>query len=115
VFGDRIGRKVCDPKKSWQKACAAAEIEDLHFHDLRHEAGSRMLEQGWPLHHVQEMLGHADVKTTSVYLNLTRQGLQESMKRFGMPTLPDVAQVPVPEPPPSCNDDRGATDNRLVN
>jgi integrase len=32
---------------------------DLHFHDLRHEAGSRWLEAGIPLHHVKELLGHA--------------------------------------------------------
>jgi integrase len=45
---------------------------DLYFHDLRHEAGSRMLEAGWPLHHVQRMLGHADVKQTATYLNAER-------------------------------------------
>ena len=26
-----------------------------------------MVEAGWPLHHVQEMLGHADLKQTSTY------------------------------------------------
>jgi hypothetical protein len=24
---------------------------NLHFHDLRHEAGSRFIEAGWPIHH----------------------------------------------------------------
>ena len=47
VFGDRIGQQVKDPKKAWQKACKAAKITDLRFHDLRHEAASRLLEQGW--------------------------------------------------------------------
>jgi integrase len=32
---------------------------DLHFHDLRHETGSRLLESGWLAHHVQTMLGQA--------------------------------------------------------
>ena len=54
---------------------AGAQAIDLHFHDLRHEAGSRMLEAGWPLHHVQRMLGHADVKQTATYLNAERVGL----------------------------------------
>jgi integrase len=54
----------------------------LHFHDLRHEAGSRLLEAGWPLHHVQRMLGHASAAQTGTYLNATRIGLQESMRRL---------------------------------
>lgn len=36
-----------------------------------------------PIHHVQQMLGHADLKTTSRYINATTQGLHESMKKFG--------------------------------
>jgi site-specific recombinase XerD len=42
---------------------------DLHFHDLRHEAGSRFLGAGMPLHHVKEMLGHANISQTDTYLN----------------------------------------------
>jgi hypothetical protein len=41
---DKIGRKVKDPKKSWLKCWTDAGITDLHFHDLRHEAASRLLE-----------------------------------------------------------------------
>jgi integrase len=55
---------------------------DLHFHDLRHEAGCRWLEAGWPNHHVQEMLGHANLSQTSTYLHAAEMGLQESMRRF---------------------------------
>ena len=107
VFGDAAGQRVKSVKKPWQTAVLKAHghtLEDgkvwkrgrlvpelqaayeaiitLHFHDLRHEAGSRLLELGRPLHHVQEMLGHADIKTTDTYLNVTRIGLHDSMKRF---------------------------------
>ena len=81
-----------------------AGITDLHFHDLRHEAGSRLLEAGWPLHHVQEMLGHADLKQTSTYLNVTQVGLQDSMRRFGTQPLQAVASEPESEHPPTGND-----------
>ena len=47
---------------------AAYRTIDLHFHALRHEAGSRWLEQGLPLHHVKELLGHASISTTDTYL-----------------------------------------------
>jgi len=43
---------------------------DLHFHDLRQEAGSRWLEAGMPLHHVKELLGHANISQTSKYLGV---------------------------------------------
>ncbi len=61
---------------------AAYRAVDLHFHDLRHEAGSRLLEAGWPVHHVQHMLGHASLQQTSTYLNATLRGLHESMRTF---------------------------------
>ena len=59
---------------------AAYRAIDLHFHDLRHEGGSRLLEGGWPVHHVQHMLGHASLQQTSTYLNATLRGLHESMR-----------------------------------
>ena len=65
-----------------QPSRAVVRSIDLHFHDLRHEAGSRFIEVGWPIHHVQEMLGHKNVSQTSTYLNMTRIGLQESMRKF---------------------------------
>jgi site-specific recombinase XerD len=55
---------------------------NLHVQDLGHEAGSRFLEAGVPPHHVREMLGHADLKTTDGYLNVTATGLQESMRKM---------------------------------
>ena len=60
----------------------AAQAINLHFHDLRHEAGCRWLEAGWPIHHVQEMLGHTNLSQTSTYLHAAEMGLQESMRRF---------------------------------
>ena len=57
---------------------------DLKFHDLRHEAGSRWLEAGMPLHHVKQMLGHASISTTDTYLNASRIHLHESMVRMDL-------------------------------
>ena len=102
VFGDEVGRRVYSRKKAWETAVLKAhghtptwrngslapessavygEI-DLHFHDLRHEAGSRCLEAGLPLHHVKLLLGHTDISTTDTYLNASRIHLRESMLRL---------------------------------
>jgi integrase len=61
---------------------AAYRTIDLHFHDLRHEGGSRLPEAGWPVHYVQHMLGHASLQQTSTYLNATLRGLHESMRNL---------------------------------
>ena len=33
-------------KRAFIRACRRAEIDNLHFHDLRHEATSRLFEKG---------------------------------------------------------------------
>jgi integrase len=76
---------------------------DLHFHDLRHEGGSRLLEAGWPVHHVQHMLGHASLQQTSTYLNTTLRGLHESMRNLeqARAACKLVASTPTRSPRPA--------------
>jgi len=103
VFGNEFGEAAAFPRKAWETAVLKAhghrpqwepgrgkltaagqalyDSLNLRFHDLRHEAGSRLLEAGWPLHHVRDMLGHQDLGTTNRYLNAERQNLRESMRR----------------------------------
>jgi integrase len=58
---------------------------DLHWHDLRHEAASRLLADGVDIRVIQLMLGHASLQQTQRYLNVTddelRKGLEVSWKR----------------------------------
>jgi len=60
------------------------------------EGGSRLLEAGWPVHHVQHMLGHASLQQTSTYLNATLQGLHQSMRNLDQsrPACKPVANKP---------------------
>lgn len=119
VFGDPTGGRIADPKKSWLKACSGAGITGLHFHDLRHEAGSRWSDAGWPVSHVQAMLGHASLQMTSTYVNTQLRHLQDSMKRYGT-TLPEqplhqLARVAQSELPPMSNDSLEEIRNPLLN
>lgn len=61
-----IAGKLPPVSREWLRAI------NLHLHDLRHEAGCRWLEAGWPIHHVQEMLGHANLSQTSTYCTRRR-------------------------------------------
>lgn len=54
---------------------------DLHWHDLRHEAACRWLARGLDLRAIQLLLGHADLKTTQRYLNVTDEELRKTMRQ----------------------------------
>jgi integrase len=82
VFGNEIGQRILSIKTAWRLACRRAGIEDLHFHDLRREAGSRWLEGGVPLQTVRDWLGHTNISQTSTYLESTLKGQHEAMRRF---------------------------------
>ncbi len=78
VFGDADGSYVEDFRTAWEALLALAGITnpakgldgDLHWHDLRHECGSRLAERSVPLHEIQYLLGHASIVTTQRYLNV---------------------------------------------
>jgi hypothetical protein len=49
---------------------------NLHWHDLRHEYASRLVERGVPLAQVRDLLGHASIVTTERYDNQRLDALQ---------------------------------------
>ena len=64
-------------------ACQQTLTEiNLNFHDLRREAGSRMLEGNMAPNFVQAFLDHANLSTTSRYLKVTRIGMHAALKTF---------------------------------
>jgi integrase len=60
---------------AFRRACRELNIEDLHFHDLRHEATSRLFEAGFDIPEVSLVTGHKDWKMLRRYLNLKPQQL----------------------------------------
>ena len=51
-------------------ACHMLGIEDLHFHDLRHEAASRLFEAGYQIQEVQQFTLHESWATLQRYTQL---------------------------------------------
>jgi len=60
---------------SWDAARKRAGLPDLRVHDLRHSFASFLVNAGRSLYEVQELLGHADIRTTSRYAHLSRERL----------------------------------------
>ena len=63
------------------------------------------------------MLGHADIKTTSTYLNVTLPGLHQSMRRFdeSRQACTTLAQTPATTPSQTLRRDPPKTRNTLTN
>ena len=74
---------------AFTRACDKLKIEDLHFHDLRHEGTSRLFEAGLPIEKVALVTGHKDWRQLQRYANLKVEDLlklqnapQPSMEEF---------------------------------
>jgi integrase len=101
VFGDETGERIKSVNTAWENCRLKAHgykvqrekngrltaecreqlrAINLHFHDLRREAGSRFLEGGMPANAVQQFLDHAKLSTTSRYLKITRDGMHAALK-----------------------------------
>ena len=59
----------------WLEMRRHAALPDVRLHDLRHSFASFLVNAGRSLYEVQELLGHADIRTTSRYAHLSRERL----------------------------------------
>ena len=62
---------------AFRRACRELQIHDLHFHDLRHEATSRLFEAGLQIPEVSMITGHKDWKMLRRYLHLRPEQVAE--------------------------------------
>ena len=59
---------------AFTRACQFLEIEDLHFHDLRHEGISRLFEMGKTIPQVAAVSGHRTWNSLKRYSHLRQDG-----------------------------------------
>lgn len=76
----RTGKPYINFYYSWNNARKRAGLKDFRIHDLRHSFASSLVNAGRSLYEVQELLGHADIKTTSRYAHLSRERLIEAVQ-----------------------------------
>ncbi len=60
--------------KLFTDACTLLGIEDLHFHDLRHDGISRLFEMGWNIPNVASVSGHRSWTSLRRYTHIRQRG-----------------------------------------
>lgn len=76
----KTDKPYSDIKKGFKSIRDNAGIKNLRFHDLRHTAATRMVASGIDLVIVQDLLGHADLKTTQRYSHPVPERKQKAIE-----------------------------------
>mgnify|MGYP001806010372 CR=1 FL=1 len=68
---------------SWERLKRRAGVDDLRFHDLRHEAVSRFFEMGLSVPEVALISGHRDPRMLFRYTHLRPEDLAQKLAKVG--------------------------------
>ena len=90
ILKDRLSTRRIDGKvwdigldaisQDFVKACQKAGLSDLHFHDLRHEATSRLFEKGFDTMEVRTITGHKTLQMLARHTHLRAEDLVERLQ-----------------------------------
>jgi len=69
----------CALRGLWLRAIKRANISNLRFHDLRHEATSRLFEKGLNVMEVSSITGHRDLRMLTRYTHLKAEELARKL------------------------------------
>lgn len=80
-YGSQLSEKTV--QKAFDKYAEKAKIgRSVSPHMLRHNFATMAAENGMPLFHLQKLMGHADIKTTRKYVQLSEESIVVEHRKF---------------------------------
>jgi len=83
ICGERAGRHLVNLEKPWRRIRAAAKLDDVRLHDLRHSFASVAASGGQSLVIIGKMLGHSQPATTARYAHLADEPVSTASDAVG--------------------------------
>ncbi len=81
VFLGQDSKPIKRLRTSFDNACRRANIKELRFHDLRHTAATRMIENGANIVAVSKILGHSTLSMTMRYTH-PEESIREALENL---------------------------------
>ena len=99
VFPGRNGGPLNDIRDGLNGACKRAGVPRIHVHGLRHTFGSQMAMAGADPFAIMKAMGHADIKTTMIYVSLGKSHIREQVEKLNVirlvsPTTQEIRALP---------------------
>ena len=77
------GKALVNPQKPWRRMRAAAGLEDVRLHDLRHTYAAVAARGGLSLPMIGALLGHKEPQTTQRYAHLVGNPVKQAAEQVG--------------------------------
>ena len=89
-------RPVKTVRRAFTQACRRAGINNFRFHDLRHTFATRLIDRGADPVSVKNLLGHANLKTTEIYLHSSLSQMKKAVDLLDPQPLGEGQNAPNP-------------------
>lgn len=83
LFRNRSGRRLSEQsiRNILRRNASALNLGRITPHMLRHTIGTLLLEQGVDLRHIQRLLGHSSIVTTTIYVDVSERSHRNVLKK----------------------------------
>jgi site-specific recombinase XerD len=78
MLSDRHIRRIV---KRYAIEAGIRKPEEIHPHTLRHSYATYLQNQGIPLNAIQQILGHENIETTTIYLHLGTERIRDLVEK----------------------------------
>ena len=79
VFGSWLGEAV---QQELRNLCHELELPVITCHGFRHSLGTHLLRSGCDIRHIQALLGHHNINSTTTYTHLNKDDLKKSLDMY---------------------------------